>query len=134
MPGLEKHMRVRSTLFTQRNPARKRFCQECRPVRRFSGGRDSSEAYDSLPRPYLNFNRALLTRTDFALTDTENFGRTRRIAIKWQKPLPNELPRRRAAGYLQRHCNAASNGELTLVRRRIEFRQVVTGLQECDWD
>jgi len=28
----------------------------------------------------------------------------------------NELPHRRAAGYLQRHCNAASSGELTLVR------------------
>ena len=48
---------------------------------------------------HLNFSRALLTRTDFALTDTENFGRARSIAIKWQKPLP------------------------------IEFRQVVTGLE-----
>ncbi|MCK4486295.1 MAG: NTP transferase domain-containing protein [Desulfobacterales bacterium] len=44
------------------------------------------------------------SRTDLALTDTENFGRERSIAIKWQKPLP------------------------------IEFRQVVTCLQECYWD
>ena len=53
---------------------------------------------------YLHLNRALLTRTDLALTDTENFGRLQRIEIKWQKPLP------------------------------IEFRQVVTCLHECYWD
>ena len=34
---------------------------------------------------------------------------TRYPEIEWKK---NELPRRRAAGYLQRHCNAASGWEL----------------------
>ena len=56
------------------------------------------------PMPYV-YSNFLLSKFIFDLYRLEKSIKT-----------GNELPRRRAAGYLQRHCNAASSGELTLVR------------------